>query len=307
MPLPVAVRRLQIRKEDANSGGQTRRPSILRPNESILETEARGSYECEILQVENLIGAIYRMRLACPEIASHAQPGQFVNVKVNNEFIPLLRKPFSVSRRSVAEGWFEIVWKIVGKGTQLLSEMNRPQRISVLGPLGKGFFLKEQTDLAIVVAGGLGVAPFPFLCEELLQDGPPVEVFLGARHKDDLSLVDCFESLGLPATLTTEDGSAGQCGLVTDPVIQRLGACTENSCVQIYGCGPTAFLNAIMRISQEFAVDAQISLETMMGCGFGICVGCPVRRSSPQPSQNLYQLTCIDGPVFDSKEILLDA
>jgi len=245
------------------------------------------------------------MRLACLPIARHAHPGQFVNLKISDGLVPLLRKPFSVCRRNAAGGWFEILWKIVGAGTRMMSKYRRGDSVNVLGPLGKGFFLPAGTERAILVGGGLGVAPLPFLCEELLQAGVQAEVFLGTRGQNELCMVDFFEAAGAQVVIATEDGSSGCRGKVTEPLLEEIRRSRNLASTYLFSCGPTAFLKAMIDITETFAVGGQVSLETMMGCGFGICVGCPVQRKKRRPDEARFQLTCIDGPVFDAREVEL--
>jgi dihydroorotate dehydrogenase electron transfer subunit len=266
--------------------------------------DRKGIYDCPILSVKNLSGAIYLMRLHSPAIAQNVQPGQFVNLKVNNEFIPLLRKPFSVCRRDQREGWIEVLWKIVGKGTEIMARCQPGERLSVLGPLGRGFIIHPELELAILVAGGLGVAPLPFLCAEMLKAGKKVEVFLGAKSEPELALVQEFIEMGVEVFVATEDGSVGNPGLVTEILIERLKRSLPQR-VNLFSCGPTGFLNRMIQITESFNLEGQMAIETMMGCGFGICVGCPVRVRDPRPGERLYKLTCIDGPVFDAREVIL--
>jgi len=267
----------------------------------------KGLYNCQVLFNDNLSDAIYRMRLHCPDIAAESAPGQFVNVKVNREFIPLLRKPFSICQRNSREGWFDILWKIVGKGTSVLSGLQKGDFVSVIGPLGHGFRIAPDLRQALLVAGGLGVAPFPFLCDELLKAGKSIRLFLGARHQKELALVENLRNLSNELQITTEDGSAGSQGLVTDALIQYLSERHDHSQTEIFSCGPIGLLKRICEISDDYKISSQVALETMMACGFGICMGCPVRlRQSPTNSSDVYKLTCIDGPVFDTSEILLN-
>jgi dihydroorotate dehydrogenase electron transfer subunit len=118
-------------------------------------------------------------------------------------------------------------------------------------------------------------------------------------------MVEVFREIGVPVALATEDGSVGQKGYVTEIVIDRLRRQNREERTVLLSCGPTPFLKAMQRICADFKAPGQISLETMMGCGFGICMGCPVRSSNPTAGQT-YQLTCMDGPVFDVLEVALD-
>ncbi len=267
---------------------------------------SKGTLDCPVLSVKNLVGQIYLMRMHCPAIAQQVLPGQFINIKVNNEFIPFLRKPFSVCRREAQKGWIEVVWKIVGKGTQIMANDHAGESIHVLGPLGKGYRIDSGLRHALLVAGGLGVAPLPFLCEELLKHRKPVEIFLGAKSRCELSFVEEFQEMGVQVSVATEDGSVGKKGLVTELLTERLAQHPALKNGTFFGCGPAGLLNRMTQISEELKMECQIAIETMMGCGFGICVGCPVRVRNPQAGENPYKLTCVDGPVFDAREVLLD-
>jgi len=266
----------------------------------------KGIFDCPVISIDNPVGDIYLMRLHCPQIAETASPGQFVNIKVNEELTPLLRKPFSICRRSQQHGWIEVLWKIVGKGTEIMSCFEPEQSVNLIGPLGRGFALGSSQEEALLVAGGLGVAPLPFLCEELLARHVGVEVFLGARTVTEISMFNFFEEQRVPLQVATEDGSAGYRGLVTEMVLTRLANQNNPEAVHIYCCGPTGFLNVMMSICANYGIRGQLSIETIMACGFGICVGCAVRTRNPKPGEPQYKLTCIDGPVFDAGEISFD-
>ncbi|NIR52956.1 dihydroorotate dehydrogenase electron transfer subunit, partial [candidate division KSB1 bacterium] len=262
--------------------------------------------ESPILFVKRLVGDIYLMRMHCPFIAETVLPGQFVNIKVNDELIPLLRKPFSVCRRSKDEGWIEVLWKIVGKGTEIMASYRSGETANILGPLGRSYTIPADLEVASLVGGGLGVAPLPFLCEELLQANKTVEVFLGAGTVQELAFVDEFQQMGIELFLATEDGSRGKKGLVTDILLERLKQDSSSKRRHLFSCGPHGFLNSMINITSKLNIEGQLSIETMMGCGFGICVGCPVQVRVPKEGEKRYYLTCMDGPVFDAREIVLD-
>ncbi|MFQ5824985.1 MAG: dihydroorotate dehydrogenase electron transfer subunit [bacterium] len=246
------------------------------------------------------------MRMECPYLAKIVEPGQFINIKVNNEFIPLLRKPFSVCRRNIDEGWIEVLWKIVGKGTEIMAGYRAGDVVNVLGPLGRGFYMPPDMHYALLVGGGLGVAPLLFLCEEILKAGKSVLVFLGAKSVDELTFIDVFLQMDVEVYFATEDGSKGKSGLVTDLIIEYLKQEKDLNRRHIFSCGPVGLLNKMIKISDEFNLEGQISIETMMGCGFGICMGCPVRVRGEQTGGGLFKLACVDGPVFNAREVWLD-
>ncbi len=245
------------------------------------------------------------MRLDCPEIARAAYPGQFVNLRVHDSIVPLLRRPFSVCRRHRSEGWIEVVWKVVGEGTRLLAGRRPGETVDILGPLGRPFRIAPPAARALLVAGGLGVAPMPLLCEELQLAGVAVDVFLGARTESELIYVDEFREMAVALDLSTDDGTAGRRGLVTAAVEERLVELQELSHVWLYGCGPEAMLARVDDMALRWKIFGQISVETMMGCGFGICMGCAMPARSGKKGGGMYRLACVDGPVFDAGEVIL--
>ncbi len=262
----------------------------------------KGIFHCPVIFVRNLVGEIYVMRMQCPTIAKIVEPGQFINIKVNDELIPLLRKPFSVCRRSAEEGWIEILWKVVGKGTEIMTRYEADDMVNILGPLGRGFYIPPEIEEALLVGGGLGVAPLPFLCEEILRSGKTTRVFLGAKSTNELSLIEVFQQMGVEVFIATEDGSEGTPGLVTDILIEYLNQSDKVTRKHLFSCGPTGLLNNMIKITEKFHIEGQISIETMMGCGFGICMGCPVAVANG----NRFKLACLDGPVFNAREVRLD-
>ncbi len=263
-------------------------------------------HNCPVLFVNNLGGGIYLMRMQCPAIAQTAQPGQFINIKVNDEFIPLLRKPFSICRRSREDGWIEILWKTVGKGTEILSKYEPGDQANILGPLGRGFSIPPAIKTASLVGGGIGVAPLPFLCNELLDKGLSVDVYIGAKSANELTFISEFQARGVEVYIATEDGSKGKRGLVTNVLLERIRQNQTTRLGYIYSCGPPGFLKCMMDITKNLNIEGQISIESMMGCGFGICMGCPVKVRDDEARDAHYKLTCIDGPVFNAWEVELD-
>ncbi len=263
---------------------------------------SRGIFDCRVLSITHFSNQIYSLRLSCPDIAQKAEPGQFVNLKVNQDLFPILRRPFSISQVNQSDGWIEVVWKIVGVGTELMSRLRTGQVVSVLGPLGNGFTIDPDAENAVLVAGGLGVAPFPYLFERLVAMHRRVRVFLGARTGSELVLTQGFSRGNADVELATEDGSVGFRGLVTGPLVTFLDKTEHLDSVQLFACGPTPFLNAMCEIAKKYQVKCQISLETTMACGFGICVGCPVRTAD---NGKRFMLTCVDGPVFEAGKVAL--
>jgi len=246
----------------------------------------------------------FRMGLAFPELARMAGPGQFVMVRLPDRHIPLLRRPFSVHNRLV-EGdevcGFELLYKVVGQTTQAMSGLEAGDLLDVLGPLGKGFSCPEGIREVFLVAGGIGVASLYYLSLLLEEErGVRPTVFLGGRTAADILCQGAFESMCTKVAITTEDGSLGEKGVITSMVQQALNV--DGKPDIIYACGPTGMLKAVSDIARTYEVSCQISLETVMACGFGVCLGCAVPKAG---SPEAYLHACTDGPVFDSRAILL--
>lgn len=244
----------------------------------------------------------FRMGLAFPELARIAQPGQFVMVKPPDGRIPLLRRPFSIHNRLVERGevcGFELLYKVVGQGTEALSKMKAGDVLDVLGPLGNGFSSFEDIQEAFLVAGGVGVASLYYLGLELAKNrAVRSTVFLGGCSASDILCQEAFGSLGARVRITTEDCSLGEKGLITSLVHQAIEVNGKPD--RIYACGPTGMLKAISNIAAAYDIACQISLETAMACGFGVCLGCAVEKAG---SPGAYFHACTDGPVFDSRDV----
>jgi dihydroorotate dehydrogenase electron transfer subunit len=245
----------------------------------------------------------YNIGLTCPDNFASAIPGQFVMLQLADRTDPLLRRPFSIHKLITQPGklrGFELLYKVVGTATDLMSQLRPGDRVNILGPLGNGFFIGGQFRLAYVVAGGIGVAPMPFLISTLLDksvDRSALSVFIGGKSKNDLLCIQDFIDLGLSVRTTTDDGSSGDQCLVTDPVEAEIAHHKPDI---IYACGPMAMLSCVIGIAEKHGVDCQVSIETMMACGMGACLGCAIERRA-DPSKYLH--ACLDGPVFNANEL----
>ncbi|HHV61869.1 MAG TPA: dihydroorotate dehydrogenase electron transfer subunit [Firmicutes bacterium] len=276
--------------------------------------------------------SIFRMSLSAPGIARSALPGQFVHVVCHDagnhvsegsrnsglSLDPLLRRPFSICRVDRSGATIDLVYQVVGRGTEMLSrvapgEAGRAGAVDILGPLGRGFDIprslagEDAAGRALLVAGGLGVAPLIFLAYALAERQVRADVAVGARSRDLLWGIDEFELLGFGVELATEDGSAGARGLVTELVERRLceslgghGAPTVRYAA-IFACGPAPMLAAVARLAGERGVPCQVSLEERMACGVGACLGCVVKTKAG------YRRVCADGPVFNAADIFFDS
>jgi dihydroorotate dehydrogenase electron transfer subunit len=247
---------------------------------------------CPITKVCNIGENIYTLSFISPEIAGTTQPGQFVNVRINNSYSPLLRRPFSVYFIEGDE--IKILFNNIGRGTKILSEKKDSDKIDVIGPLGKPFTIDSDCSYAFLVGGGMGVASLPLLTKSLAARGILIETFVGARTSKQL----ITENL-INVHIATDDGSKGFHGTVVDLLQVHL---SQNHKIgsTIYACGPMPMLKKVSELAEEFEIPCEVSIETMMACGIGICQGCVVERMN---SENKYSLVCKDGPVFNSKTI----
>ena len=248
-------------------------------------------------------GGHFRIRLSCHAQYSGAVPGQFVMVRLSDQLEPLLPRPFSIHRLVKETGGataIELLYRVVGKGTYQLSLKQSGDFVDLTGPLGSGFAIPERAVKVCIVAGGIGVAPMIFLLAFLQKqkiDFAGVRVFLGAKSKADILCQKEFLSLGVEVHTTTDDGSAGAQCLVTDPLDDAIA---ENPPDIIYACGPLEMLTCVAGIADKHNVACQISIETMMACGMGACLGCAV---ASRKQANAYLHACLDGPVFDTREL----
>ncbi|RKY66278.1 MAG: dihydroorotate dehydrogenase electron transfer subunit [Candidatus Latescibacterota bacterium] len=254
-----------------------------------------------ILHQEQIAPQIFRLRLLSPRIAREARPGQFVHLRIREGTDPLLRRPFSIHRVNRERGEVQVLYQVVGQGTRLLSRKPVGERLDVLGPLGHRFEVSEEGGGVLLVAGGIGIAPLVFLCEDLLR-GHAVTALIGARSRDGILCHDSLRSGGVTVHIATDDGSLGHRGLVTDLLNAQLEAGRE----AVYACGPVAMLRTVSALCRAHRISCQISLESRMACGLGACLGCAVKVRSSVPPGYEYKRVCKEGPVFDAEEVIFD-
>lgn len=258
------------------------------------------------------------MVLDAPEIAGEAKPGQFVHVRCGDEYRPLLRRPFSIHKVEV-QG-IEILYKVVGEGTRILSERKKGEKLDILGPLGNGYRLPVTSHRSpvILVGGGVGVASLLFLAEKMIlpitDHRLPITVLIGAKTRDQVLCEDDFRRLGCEVKISTEGGSYGHKGLVTELLKTFLQTPNSKLRTIIYACGPKPMLKEVADIANKNNILCQVSLEEHMACGLGACLGCAVKtvtslsRAESRDNQLrvtsfIYRRVCKDGPVFNAREI----
>ncbi|MCM8801010.1 MAG: dihydroorotate dehydrogenase electron transfer subunit [Candidatus Omnitrophica bacterium] len=253
--------------------------------------------KARIIESLRLTLGYHKLLLSAEGITQLARPGQFINIKVCQDYEPLLRRPFSIHR--IKDAYLEIIFKIVGKATELLSKKDQGDYLDIIGPLGKGFWIFDSSAwVPILVGGGIGIAPLLFLGEYLKHLGFLSIVLIGAKKKDEILAEEDFRRIGCKVKVSTEDGSRGFKGKVTDLLIKVLKKGSFPKEAIIYACGPRRMLEEINLISKRYRVSAQVSLEEHMACGIGACFGCVVN------TRDGYKRVCKDGPVFNIDEIV---
>jgi dihydroorotate dehydrogenase electron transfer subunit len=254
----------------------------------------------EVLRQEELASGCFRITFLSEEIAAAARPGQFLHVRVAPSLDPLLRRPLSVHAVNRQTGEVALLYRVTGRGTELLARKKKGDSLDVLGPLGRGFALPGPGRRAAVVAGGIGVAPLFFLLQRLAGAGNPADVLLGARSSKMLILEKEIRALGFFVRTATDDGSAGYRGAVTDLLAELLA---QGGTEMVYACGPVAMLAATARLLEKHGVKGQVSLEERMGCGVGACFSCACRVREGDGRES-YRRVCCEGPVFWAGEVV---
>ncbi len=277
--------------------------------------------EAEIIGHEAWPGAQHVLRLQAPRCARDALPGSFVHLRCD----PLLpmRRPLSIQRAEPRKGWIELLYRVVGAGTEVLARRAVGESLSVLGPIGRPFAPSAARDLPLLVGGGVGIPPMVFLADWLRQhrpESPPVVLMgsespfpfqpepsripVGGLGPEVNAAMPLLEGWGIPSRLASGVPRPGcHQGLVTELARQWLEDLDPRALarVEIFACGPHPMLAAVAALAREFGVPCQVSLEEFMACAVGGCAGCvvPVRTAEGLAMRRV----CVDGPVFDAREV----
>lgn len=244
-----------------------------------------------VLRQEQLSADVWRMEIFAPKQAAEAKVGQFVNIRIGKGTAPLLRRPISYAGFDRDKGTIEILYRVVGTGTKLLTSFAPGDEIDCLGPLGRGF---TASDNMLLIGGGVGIAPILCMVRHLTAS-QKATVLLGFRSQEEAFWADLFKPYDVDVLITTDDGSMGTKGYPTTVLPELLATGGFSG---IATCGPTVMMKGVAAIAAEKGVPCEVSLEERMGCGVGGCVACSCAGASGKRHK-----VCLEGPVFPAEEV----
>ena len=254
----------------------------------------------QLIRKEKIINGVYKYSVKADEIVKKSKPGNFIEIRVNNQIEPFLRRPISIYNLEKEEGILEFIFQVKGKGTQILSEKEIGEKIDIIGPLGYGTFEFEKYSNIAILGGGIGIFPLYELAKEAKVQNKKVDIYLGFRNKELVMLEKEFENVSDQLLIVTDDGTYKNKGFAIDYLIEN-NKKERYDC--IYACGPIPMLKAIQKYSNENNINSQISLEEKMGCGLGVCLGCAVKTAKSTKDNPEYYHVCKAGPVFNAKDV----
>ncbi|MDR0968325.1 MAG: dihydroorotate dehydrogenase electron transfer subunit [Holosporaceae bacterium] len=248
------------------------------------------TFDCSILENVRLATGVFKTTLDASAVCKTAKPGQFIHIKTGGEKFQLLRRPISIA--DVSGDRLSIIYRVVGDGTRWLSERGEGELIDVMGPLGNGFELNAKKPL--LVGGGIGIAPLLYLARAFGDSSS--DVLLATRSEEETTYwLEMFSSFCSNVHIATNDGSLGTRGNALDILPNIAGSCDA-----IYSCGPAPMLRAVSDFALKANIPCQLSLESHMACGLGVCLSCSCASSDGKRKK-----ICVDGPVFKAGEIEL--
>jgi len=254
----------------------------------------------------------YLMRLASPAKLGWVGPGQFVHVKLpaGPSGVPLLRRPFSIYNVSASgKSAIEILYRVAGQGTRVMTRLKVGAQLNLLGPLGNGYRINHKAKYSILVAGGMGIAGLHLLLQELARNirrnkyKGQVYLLVGARIQKGIYIPTIAKIPEIEVIIATEDGSRGQRGYVTQLLEETIYGIPGQvwSKIQVYACGPQEMSREVAKITVPLGIPCQVSLEAHMACGLGFCRGCVVPIQDG--SSKRYAAVCSEGPIFEARQI----
>ena len=241
----------------------------------------------------------FRLTLQPRSFPDGITAGQFIMLRTSAHLDPLLRRAFSIHDRT--DSTLSILYQIRGRGTGWMAARAPGDEIDLIGPLGRGFDTTNPIKKALLIAGGIGIAPFYLLIRELQAKGVEVLLFYGARSAAELVGLNELEEMGISLILATEDGSLGEKGRVTELFQENFRPVEPAENFKIFACGPQGMLFEVARIAKQTGMECDVSLESNMACGLGTCMGCVIETKAG------YQRICREGPVFSAKLLDLSA
>jgi len=250
--------------------------------------------DIQIVFNRRIASETFLMGLRSYEIVETASPGQFVMIRVGYGIDPLLRRPFSICGTKEND-LFLILYRVVGRGTSIMAKKREGERLSVLGPLGKGFELPQNDQMPILVAGGMGIAPLLSLAQTIKTSG--VQILMGVGTANEIISIDEIVDRHVDVSIATDDATEGYAGPVTDLLEEYLKLHEpRKDSLPLFTCGPLPMLKSVASIVNDRDISCQVSLEAAMACGLGACQGCAIKASSKKKMD--YYHVCKDGPVF---------
>ncbi len=247
--------------------------------------------DCTVHHIKNLNKDTYILELKCPQIPENIFAGNFAEVRVDNTATVFLRRPLSIYNVDYNKQIISFFIKVIGKGTALLQALKQGEIVNIIYPLGNSYDT-DQSGKVLVIGGGSGIAPLLLLGKELKKSKAEITYLLGGRTIADIHLIEDFKQYGT-VNFTTEDGSLGEKGRVTDHSLFK----NVSEFSKIYTCGPDPMMKAIAKIAQEHQIPCEVSLENTMACGFGACLCCVTETHEGN------KCVCTEGPVFNVNEL----
>ena len=251
---------------------------------------------CEVLSNDRIASDVFDMVLSAPEMAAEAKAGQFVNVYLGKGE-HLLPRPISICGLDTEKGTVRMVYRVLGKGTDLMSKAKAGDSFMLMSPLGNGFEIDAANKRVCVVGGGIGTPPMLELVKEIRRQAPGAEVTVVLGFRDEMFLADEFKAAGADVHVATDDGSTGFRGNVV-ALMDEIGKMYD----VVYACGPNVMLKFVGHWAAAHGARCFVSMEERMACGLGACVGCVIKVKTADGI--VHKKVCKDGPVFDTQEVV---
>lgn len=248
-------------------------------------------FSAEIIENKRISQTYFLLKLSTPKISEEPAPGQFYMIDACDTYDPLLKRPFSIFRKSKEE--LQFLYRIWGRGTELIARKKTGENLCLVGPLGNGYPKLKENSVPLLIAGGTGMASLFSLAESIPKKA---YFFYGGKTMDDILLRDELSNVAKELIISTDDGSFGEKGTVVDSLKKFLNEHAADSFV-VYACGPSAMLKSVAKIVLKNKIESYVSVEENMACGIGACMGCAVKTKSG------YKRVCKEGPVFPAGEI----